>query len=295
VIPILIVARSLSHSVQFTERYFEIYHEEGEKDVDGACLGKDIFNPDIVAADGSVYVVGENADGNIVCLYSSDEGDSFQESTVSDDVNPETFPQITIASGTLICAYTRDGDLYSKESNDGGVTWINEVKINDPSGTAVEQYGCSGIDGPYASWTDNRNAPPTEIYFDETIDLGNPPGAPTIDGPATGKPGQSLTYTFSAVDPDGDDVRFIVDWGDGSSDTTDYVASGDSKTESHTWGSEATYTITATAQDSAGNMGASTTFQVIIPRNKDVHIHPFLRFLQNHPKMFPILRTLLGL
>ena len=38
VIPILIVARSLSHSVQYTERYFEIYHEQVEKDVKKACI-----------------------------------------------------------------------------------------------------------------------------------------------------------------------------------------------------------------------------------------------------------------
>jgi len=38
VIPILIVARSLSHSVQYTERYFEIYHEQEEKDVKKACI-----------------------------------------------------------------------------------------------------------------------------------------------------------------------------------------------------------------------------------------------------------------
>ncbi len=38
VIPILIVARSLSHSVQFTERYFEIYNEQKEKDVKKACI-----------------------------------------------------------------------------------------------------------------------------------------------------------------------------------------------------------------------------------------------------------------
>ena len=37
-IPLLIVARSLSHSVQFTERYFEIYHEQGEKDVNAALI-----------------------------------------------------------------------------------------------------------------------------------------------------------------------------------------------------------------------------------------------------------------
>ncbi len=38
VIPILIVARSLSHSVQFTERYFEIYHVQKKKDVHKACI-----------------------------------------------------------------------------------------------------------------------------------------------------------------------------------------------------------------------------------------------------------------
>jgi len=38
VIPILIVARSLSHSVQYTERYFELYHEQEVKDVNKACI-----------------------------------------------------------------------------------------------------------------------------------------------------------------------------------------------------------------------------------------------------------------
>jgi len=38
VIPVLIVARSLSHSVQYTERYFEFYHEHGEKDVNDVCI-----------------------------------------------------------------------------------------------------------------------------------------------------------------------------------------------------------------------------------------------------------------
>ncbi len=38
VIPIFIAARSMSHSVQFTRRYFEIYHECGKKDVEDACI-----------------------------------------------------------------------------------------------------------------------------------------------------------------------------------------------------------------------------------------------------------------
>lgn len=130
----------------------------------------DVYNPDIVAADGSVYIVGERIDGDndIVCLYSSNAGGSFFESPVTDTAEDETFPQITIYSDKLICTYSRNGNLYSIISNDGGVTWEDEEKVNDPEGTVVEQYGNAGIDGPYGSWTDDRNAPPTEIYFDIT-------------------------------------------------------------------------------------------------------------------------------
>jgi uncharacterized protein len=50
VIPVLIVARSLSHSVQFTERYLELYHEGGEKDVDRAVIKtiEHIFPPGLL-------------------------------------------------------------------------------------------------------------------------------------------------------------------------------------------------------------------------------------------------------
>ncbi|SPD74136.1 putative Exporters of the RND superfamily [uncultured Desulfobacterium sp.] len=50
VIPVLIVARSLSHSVQFTERYLELYHENGEKDVPTAVIKtiEHIFPPGLL-------------------------------------------------------------------------------------------------------------------------------------------------------------------------------------------------------------------------------------------------------
>ena len=50
VIPVLIVARSLSHSVQYTERYFEIYHAQKEKNVKKACIEalEHIFPPGVL-------------------------------------------------------------------------------------------------------------------------------------------------------------------------------------------------------------------------------------------------------
>ncbi len=120
-----------------------------------------------------------------------------------------------------------------------------------------------------------------------TIHIGNlPPGEPTITGSTYGNVGQILTYTFNSVDPDGDDVRFYVDWGDGDSEWSSGVPSGTDITTSHSWITEDTYTITAYAEDTFGNTGSSTTFSVTIPRDKTIN-NPFLNWLQSHPSLFP--------
>jgi len=250
-----------------------------------------VYNPDIVTADGSVYIVGERIDGDkdIVCLYSSNAGASFLESSVTDTPDDETFPQIALSSDTLICSYTRDGDLYTKVSSDGGVTWEDEEKVNDPDGTVIEQYGGVGIDGPYGSWTDDRNAPPTEIYFDVTIELGDPPGAPVITGETNGNTGTSYEYGFTSIDPDGDDIaEYIVDWGDETGETiTGPFASGAEATANHTWAEDGDYTITAKAKDVNGLVGPEGTLVVTMPVNQNQQsqqqsvIMSFVQMLQN--------------
>jgi len=118
------------------------------------------------------------------------------------------------------------------------------------------------------------------------------PSAPTITGPNNGKPGQTLTYTFNAVDPDGDNVRFIIDWGDGNVDTSDFVASGTDKSVSHIWDAEDTFYITVRAEDTFGNIGGQAIKQITIPRNKAIN-NLFLQFFQSYPNIFPILKKIL--
>jgi hypothetical protein len=119
-----------------------------------------------------------------------------------------------------------------------------------------------------------------------------PPSAPTIDGPTNGGPGYNLWYEFNSSDPDGDDVRFHIDWGDGNEEWTDYVPQSSDKTLPHTWVETGTYIITAYAEDTLGNIGLSATFTVVIPRNKAI-INPFLNWLQCHPSLFPLLQKLI--
>ncbi len=261
--------------------------------------GANTIRPAVAAGDGNIVILAEtdvNGDQDVLCYYGTSletMSTSFVVDTTGVD---EGFVDVRHVGGmSFVCTYVSGGNLYAMETTDGGATWSSIGQINDNSGCVVAEYKTSDLcqSAAKAMWEEDCGDD-VDIYIGNVLP-NDPPGAPSIDGPANGKPGQSLTYTLSAVDPDGDDVRFLVDWGDGSSDTTDYVASGADQTASHAWGSEATYTITATAQDSAGNLGASTTFTVTIPRNKDIHTHPFLRFLQNHPNIFPILRTLLGL
>ncbi|MHA1969266.1 MAG: hypothetical protein ACW964_15880, partial [Candidatus Hodarchaeales archaeon] len=103
--------------------------------------------------------------------------------------------------------------------------------------------------------------------FANIID-NSPPGAPTIDGPNVGTIWQTYWYNFNAVDPDGDDVRFYITWGDCTYNVTDYVPSGTDKTVTHTWDDFGTFIIKAFAIDSEGNIGPESEFPVGIPRDK---------------------------
>ena len=131
-------------------------------------------------------------------------------------------------------------------------------------------------------------------YVYKPSDIGDPPEAPSIDGPTNGKAGTAYDYTFNCVDPDGDDVKFYIDWGDTSSETTGFIASGTDEIRSHTWTEEGTYTIEAYCEDSTGLTGPSSTLVVTMPRVKAV---PTLlqRLLEIFPNAFPMIRYMLGL
>jgi hypothetical protein len=130
-----------------------------------------------------------------------------------------------------------------------------------------------------------------ETYGRENL----PPNAPTITGPATGKPGETYDYTFNTMDGDGDDLRYIIDWGDSTSDTTDYVESSTDVIVSHTWTEGGSFTIKANAEDEFGMIGPESTKIVTMPRNKATDNVLLYRFLERFPKLFPVMKKLFEL
>lgn len=88
----------------------------------------------------------------------------------------------------------------------------------------------------------------------------NPPGIPSLSGPSQGASGVLYEYTLNATDVDGDDVYYLVDWGDqNSSGWIGPFASGTPLTLNHSWALKGTYAITARAKDSHGLEGAWST------------------------------------
>jgi len=119
-----------------------------------------------------------------------------------------------------------------------------------------------------------------------------PPTAPTIDGPPEGNPGVEYIFTFHSYDDNGDMVRYHIDWGDGSSEVTDWYPACTPVPVNHKYSTKGTYTITAYAEDETGLISPTSTFTIVIPRDKAIN-KPFLNWLQSHPFLFLLLQKLI--
>jgi len=119
-------------------------------------------HPDIKADNGNCYLVYEINNG-IECLYSNNNGDSFQTATVTNDGG---YPSVTAIGESVVVSYIRNGDLYTALSDDGGANWLESQPINDISGSVVEQTHSADVSSMHVTWTDNRDEF-NSIYYDQ--------------------------------------------------------------------------------------------------------------------------------
>ena len=83
-----------------------------------------------------------------------------------------------------------------------------------------------------------------------TCEKNSAPEAPTIQGPGVAKPGAEVTFGFISVDPDGDDVWYMISWGDGTpAEWSPGRPSGERYNEVHTYADSGNYFIKAKAKD----------------------------------------------
>ena len=161
----------------------------------------------------------------------------------------------------------------------------------------------SDIQNPMHTYTNAGNYTVTLTVTDDESDtasdttwalINGPPSAPIITGETNGKPGTEYEYTFNAVDPDGDNVKYHIDWDDGDSEETDFNPSGTDVKVKHTWSTQGTYIIKAKAVDIHGAESDWAALSVSMPRNRAIN-SPFLNFLESHPILYQLLLRFLRL
>ena len=139
----------------------------------------------------------------------------------------------------------------SSHSWSGAGTYLVKAKATDSHGAS------SGWSGTLTVTIDAANTPP------------NTPSPPA--GESSGIPGTLYAYMTSATDPDGDQVKYTFDWGDGETSETGFVSSGSTRTSSHSWSGSGTYLVKAKATDSHGaSSGWSDALTMTIETSTDL-------------------------
>ncbi len=119
--------------------------------------------------------------------------------------------------------------------------------------------------------------------------FSNPPEIPTIYGQTNGKPKKEYTYTVKSNDPDGDNISYLFDWGDGVKiGWTEFVISGKEIIANHSW-KRGNYLIKVKARDIYGAESDWGTLKISMPQYK-VENDNFLYRLINR---FTFLRKIL--
>ncbi|HEY0220822.1 MAG TPA: hypothetical protein VGC58_01215 [Candidatus Paceibacterota bacterium] len=96
----------------------------------------------------------------------------------------------------------------------------------------------------------------------------NPPAVPVVGGPQNGNPGSNYIYNFLASDPDGNTLRYGIDWDGGSVDqwapSVGYVPSGIVSIATHSWATIGVKPLRVLTQDNQGGESGWTNWPVTI-------------------------------
>ena len=131
-----------------------------------------------------------------------------------------------------------------------------------------------------------------------TIDENRPPDKPSQPlGPSSGKIDTSYIFSTSTTDPEGHQIYFLFDWGDGvESDWSEAFNSGEVANFSYTWTKIGDYQVKVKAKDFYNYESAwSDPLSIKMPINKQLIIELYSKVFNNFSNNLSFLNEILSL
>jgi hypothetical protein len=163
---------------------------------------------------------------------------------------------------------------------------IEESNVWTAAGTYDIRAKLKDIYGYESNWSE-----PHEV----TINENNPPSTPDITGPNRIKKDVYYLYRAVAADPEGDDLFYFFDWGDGiTSGWLGPYHSGGTTASHHSWNTTGDVLVKVKAKDVWGSESDWGIIDVQIPYSNSLRDMSFFEWLFSHfQNAFPVLRYLL--
>jgi hypothetical protein len=115
-------------------------------------------------------------------------------------------------------------------------------------------------------WIGNGSLDISFSIINNEIVENEPPEIPIIDGPTSGKYGENIEYNIKSNDPEGDDLYYLIEWGDNIvEDWFGPYESGSELTVNHKWNELGNYLIKVKAKDIKNSESDWGTIEVKMP------------------------------
>ena len=188
------------------------------------------------------------------------------------------------------------GESFDHEGNIVSYVWDLGDGSSKTGSIITHSYASQGIYPVTLTVTDNSNNTDSEttwVYIDTE---NHPPEILTLKGSHIGKTGTIYSYTFSAMDPDGDDTYYYLNWGDtywfgGGVGWIGPYGSGQEITLEKTYAKQGNYIIRVKAIDRYEAKSDWATYKVIILNSKAFNTPMFLHKLV---QLFPFFEKILN-
>ena len=192
------------------------------------------------------------------------------------DYNPDSYnwPPVADAGGSY-GAYIGEEITFDASKSIGyegeiiDYYWDYGDGSNDTGMKNTKTYSESGKYTLSLTVKDVKNSKSSDNTYVWIQESNVPPNKPEIRGSTTGTVGLEYLYTIVSEDPDGNDIWYTIDWGDGTKEEwTGPFTSGEQATISHTWSKRGSYTIIAKAKDVFGDEGSIGELTISMTKNR---------------------------